>query len=274
MKKSKQQIYELDNSGIMHLSLLRDGKPNVWRISLTMHETVDRDILQQAVNAVCPRFPYLVAGIRRGFTKHYLVPSKTIPTVIDDRENLAFMTREEIERCGFRVLCADRKISIEVFHSITDGYGGFVFMNALACEYLRLKKGISFEDDASVIKPDSPIDPAEFEDGYTACAGMPETALNSTASYQLPGENLMHTPLHTTTAIFNVQDILSAARQHKTSITGFLTAVMAHSILEIQAKHGNDSRPVQLMVPINLRNMLGNCFCKSCNSANDKEQSA
>ena len=44
--------YPLDNSGIVHLAVLPDGKPNLFRIRLTLRENVDPALLQKALDTV------------------------------------------------------------------------------------------------------------------------------------------------------------------------------------------------------------------------------
>ena len=45
----------------------------------------------------------------------------------------------------FRIRYYDKRIAIEYFHALTDGYGGMTFLLTLTAEYLRLKKGLKIE---------------------------------------------------------------------------------------------------------------------------------
>ncbi|MDD2959340.1 MAG: hypothetical protein PHR92_12595 [Lachnospiraceae bacterium] len=164
-----QTHYALDNSAIIHLAVMRKRYTNTFRLTATLTESVHSEILQKAVDNVTPQFPTIVAGIRRRLFQYEIVSSEVPPTVQQQAEILGSMTSAEIAYCAIRVLYCDRQISIECFHSLTDGYGGRVFLNALLVEYFRLlQTGKSCFTEPI---PKREIDPAEWNDDFLTYAG-------------------------------------------------------------------------------------------------------
>lgn len=250
---TKKRRYVLDNSALMHLAIATARKSNTFRITVTMAQPVDPELLQQAVDDITPRFPTIMASIRKGFFQHYVVPLEKGPRVRRDGRSLECMTYKEIKECAVRVGWNGNRISFECFHSLTDGYGGFALIRALLAQYLKLGYGVEFENDPLVLTPGQPVTREETEDSFLRHTGEKGSAFPGVLSY-LPGEEQPHDALHSTVADFETGHILSVARSYGVSITALLTAVMMRSVMQMQLqKRRGRLRPVQIMVPANLR---------------------
>lgn len=252
--RQMKQTYPLDNSGILHLATLRPGHSNLFRISVTLREAVRPELLQEAFRGVTPRFPTLVAGIRGGMLEYQVIPVDTAPAVRADRRPLAYMPPEEIEACAMRVLYDNAKVSVEFFHALTDGYGGFALVKALLAEYLRLAHGVDCPADRDILLPGQLVEGEETADSFLAHAGGRGIGFQRENVY-LPGEDMPQSQTHTTTGIFPVGRLRAAARRHGVSLTTLLTTVMTQAVMELQARRQRLPRlkPVQVMVPVDLR---------------------
>lgn len=131
MKKQLIESYSLDNWAIIHLAAMRKNYTNGFRIVVTLKEAVCEEALQKAVNHITLRFPTIIAGIRPIFFQYRVVPDNVPRRIKIEQECLAPMTKEEIQKCAFRILYAENRIVTEFFHSLTDGYGGMVVTNTL-----------------------------------------------------------------------------------------------------------------------------------------------
>ena len=119
--------------------------------------------------------------------------------------------------------------------SLTDGYGGMVVMNTLAAEYLRLKYAVSVPVTDTLFHPDDLPAEEEQRDDYFTYAGKQMEVFKSRSVYQLPGKPLSADKVLVTTDFIDSDRILKAARCHSVSVTVFLCAVMAVSVMEIQS---------------------------------------
>lgn len=243
----KRKEYPLDNSGIIHLANRDGAHTNAFRISVTLTGPVRLRMLQTALDHIAPRFPTIVAGIRRGARQYKVVPAKWAPAVQPDRECLAHMSEQMIERCAMRLLYSGRRVSVEIFHSLTDGYGGLAFLRALLKEYFLLLHGSAGGEGER--EP-----PAwELADDYVTYGRGKGSPIRPRRIYRLPGRALPGEKIHVTTAVCDLAELRRAARNCQVGVTAFLTAALASAIVEVQEAGGGERLPVQLMVPADLR---------------------
>lgn len=254
--KKLSASYPLDNSAIIHLAAMQKKYANSFRISATLKDTVCPKTLQEALDHVTPRFPTIVAGIRRGFFQYMVVPVKESPQIRREQEVLPYMTEKEIRTCAMRVFYSEYQISVDLFHSLTDGYGGSVFLNTLLAEYFLLRYSNSCSYTEQILNPRDLVDDTEICDDFITYAGTRGSPANHKKVYRLPAATPVDGNVHIFTGMYDTEVLLNAAHHWGVSLTVFLTAVMFDSVMELQRKYTSspDSyEPVQLMVPINLR---------------------
>ncbi|MBE6038462.1 MAG: hypothetical protein E7218_04585 [Anaerofustis stercorihominis] len=259
MKKEKIKSYLLDNSAIIHLATMRKNHTNCYRFTFTLNEAVCPQTLRKAVEHITPRFPTIIAGIRSGFFRYTLTPSETPPQVKEDSICLATMTKEEIKNCALRVLYGENSISVEFFHSLTDGHGAITLMNTLLAEYLHIKHGIDVVTGEMLLDINESSKESEEADEFFTYAADKATGLKSDNVYLLPGTLCAKDEVLADIGTYDTDTILRAAKKHNVSVTMLLCAVMLRAVSEVQKRHRNSSsqnKPVQLMVPINLRKLF------------------
>lgn len=87
-KGKKDVWYKLDLSAIVYPTLQRRDFSSVYRLSVVLKETVDPDLLQQALDQTLPRFPTYKVAIRKGVFWRYLEPNnRPGPYVKEDIKN-------------------------------------------------------------------------------------------------------------------------------------------------------------------------------------------
>lgn len=256
MKERSPRQYPLDNSAIIHLAAKRKTHTNAFRLTATLNEAVCPETLQEALEHITPRFPTIVAGIQRGFFDYKVVPVKTPPKVQWEKTILAPMTKREIQACAMRVVYSEYQISVECFHSLTDGYGGSIFLNSLLAEYLSLRHASPCAYTEQILDPHDMSSDAEVSDDFIRYASSRKCQANHRKVYNLPPSASADGSVHVAAGAYNTQEMLNAAHSWGVSLTVFLAAVMFQSVIDLQERHmlSKDSfQPIQLMVPINLR---------------------
>lgn len=242
--------FELDSSALLYLASRTRSYTNAFRISVTLTEPVLPQLLQLAVGRVAPRFPMIAAGIRKGVRQYEVVPAQVPPRIQPDRERLAGMTEEMVRNCAMRVLYRGRKLSVEIFHTLTDGYGRLVFLQSLAAEYISLSHGM-------------PVRGVRFchtvrelsADDYRIYAGKNPISFRRRQVFQFPNRAQDGSDIHTVTGICPLSSMIELSHRMNVSLTSLLTAVMASCSAEIQARYcyRRQWRPIQILVPANLR---------------------
>ncbi len=254
MNGENLKSFSLDTSAIVHLAVLQDGHANLFRLSSTLDDMVDVDILQNAINKLSNRFPTLVAGIQYKISGYVVTSASQPPKVQPEQEILENMNEQEIQTCAMRILYCKNVISVEFFHALTDGYGAMQFLKALLYEYLNLTQKIEPIHVNGILAIEDKADPLEWEDSCCAHAGKERTVPNYNQSYQMPTDCEQFNTIYTTTIDFSLEEILNKSRSYHVTITTLLTTILVTSIMELQTRQNpRKKRPVSVMVPINLR---------------------
>lgn len=254
----------LDNAAKIYPAAMRKNWSNVFRQSITLTETVDKEILQSALDITIQRFPSIAARLRKGAFWFYLQQVERAPKIREEYSYpLTFMSKKELRKCAFRVIVYRNRIAVEFFHSLTDGTGAMVFLKNLTAEYLEQKYGIAVSCAEGVINRKEPPQKEELEDCFQKYAGPVAASRKDTDAWHMSGESLTDGFLNLTCFQLPVEQTLQVAHEHHTTITVFMGAVMMQALLNMQ----NEKNPVRkrqkrikLLIPINLRNLFP---CKS-----------
>jgi len=258
--KRKLKWMRLDNAAKIYPAAKRRNWSNLFRVSATLTERVDTDILQSALDITVKRFPSMAVRLRKGMFWYCVEELEWAPQVMpDEHYPCTRMSFTDIKKCAFRVLYYKNRIAIEFFHALTDGNGGLIFLKTLLAEYLQQKYGAQAPAEKGVLDRKEKPKPEEFEDSFLKYEGSFSSSRSAPTAYKLKGTYETDGYVHITTGIFSAAEALKCAKQYNTSLTAFLTAVLIDAILEIQnAEQPKQKRqkPVKILVPVNLRKLF------------------
>lgn len=258
--EQKQQWMRLDNAAKIYPAALRKKWSNVFRISATLSEPVDRDVLRAALDVTLRRFPSIGVRLRKGLFWFYLERVPEVPEITEEQSYpLVHMSYASIRECAFRVVVYKNRIAVELFHALTDGTGGMIFLKTLLAEYLSRKYGITVPNtDGVLCRMDEPS-PDELEDSFIKNAGTVSAGRKEATAYRLTGTTEPDGFVHLTTFMLNASEVKEKAHEHSATVTEFLTAAMMQAILRLQAEkvpHRSRRKPVKVLVPVNLRSLF------------------
>lgn len=250
----------LDNAAKIYPAARNQNWSNVFRLSATLTETVDVEVLQSALDVTIRRFPSIAARLRRGVFWYYLQQVKTAPQVQQEISYpLPRMSRREVRKCALRVVVFNRRIAIEVFHSLTDGSGAMIFLKSLLAEYLQQKHSIHIPAEHGVLGRLEEPSRAELEDSFQKYAGRVQASRKENDSWRLRGTPEPDGFLHLTCLQVPVKLALEKAHEYGVSLTVFLCATMMQAIQQMQLQRQPDARwrkPIRVLLPVNLRNVF------------------
>lgn len=221
-----------------------------------MDAPVDPQALQRAVDLTLPRFPCFRVRMRRGLFWHYLEPNpRPGPFVREDMANPCQPIRfNEDNGWLIRFFYYQKRISLEVFHAVSDGAGALTFFRTLLAVYLR-QLGHDIPDGNGVLDVTQPPHPEELEDAYRRYAG--KHTLRSPRMKKAFSNTSFPEPFYTlnvTMGFLPVDQLKRVAGRCGVSVTEYLAAVLMKSIMENQAaRRPHRLRPVALAIAINLR---------------------
>ena len=257
----KKQWYRLDNAALIFPAIIRKNWNNVFRVSVTLREAVDPEILNRAIEELKPRFPTCFVKLRAGFFWYYL---ETVAEAPKAREDYAYplthMTRKELHTCCVRFLYYGNRIAAEFFHSVTDGTGGMKLLQNLAAVYLELKYGDAIPREGKLIDPRETPKREETRDCFQYCGAPRAIGRAEETAYHLSGTPEADGFRHIVTGILPTESLLEKAHGMGVTVTAYLAAVLAGAVGELQKEKGRTgkrARPVKITIPVNLRKTFG-----------------
>lgn len=252
--------FRLDTAALIFPAIMRRDWCNVFRVSATLRDPIDPEVLQQAADDLRARFPSYYVCLGRGLFWYYLETSHERVTVRRDYAYpLAFMSRSELRRNGLRILYHENRIAVEFFHAITDGQGGSIFLQNLLARYLTLRYGIPEQLSDTILPLGEEPREEELEDSFWKYAAQIPAHGKEPKSYRLRGDKEPDGFKHLITGIADCDKLLDAAHSYGVSVTSFLTAVMVKCVIGLQEEQSirRRKKPVRITVPLDLRRLYG-----------------
>ena len=256
LRAKKDIWYKLDLSATVYPTLQRRDFSSVYRLSVTLRETVDPELLQQALDMTLTRFPTYKVTIRKGLFWRYLEPNnRPGPFVQKDIKNPCMpMHFKSNNRYLIRVYYYGRRISFEAHHCLGDGTGGMCLLQTLTAVYLGLQ-GHPIPPSGFVLDLNETPDPEELEDAYMRYAtAKVKPARPAAKTYRVRGTKEPFYTLNIVDGILSVKEVMAVAKKYGATITEYLNAVLLYALLQKQTNEFHlKYKPVRIAMPVNLR---------------------
>ena len=244
---------KLDNTANLFPVIANEDMSNVYRISVTLTEEIDRVLLQEALDRILPHFLVFRMRLKMGFFWYYFEENtKPAPIVCEEYSYPgAYINKSKNNQYMFRVTYYQKRINLEVFHALTDGSGGIIFLKELIYQYLRLRypelldvvkdkisSGIFLDQEDSYVK--------NFKKGHAK-------VYNSERALMLKGEKLPKGEIGVIHGYMPVDQLKKASKKYGVTINQYLVAVFIYSVYREYLKGMPSKLPICCCVPVNLR---------------------
>lgn len=248
--------YKIDNAGKVFHAVTENSNSSVFRVSVLMKKTIDKKILQDALDAIIKRFPTLAVKARKGFFWDFMENNDAQLKVqkettypchpMNPRENNGYL---------LKVLYFNQRISVEIFHSLTDGTGALEFLKTLIYQYLILL-GEDLAVDGDVLMPDEVPSKYELDDSFVKY--YQKTKRNylqekAPQSFQIKGTPFEPSGINVIHGVINASALNNFAKRMGASLTEFMTAVLIYAIYTETMKYGVYKENITIALPANLR---------------------
>ena len=250
-KKAYREIRwdRLDNTAHLFPVIAGENMSNVYRISVTLTELVQPDILQQALNIVLPKMDGFNLRLRMGVFWYYFEENGKPAPKVREESNFPcrYIQQNQNHSYMFRVSYYKYRINLEVFHVLTDGMGGINFLKELTYQYLRLanpelkeKVGDSLNSGTSLNREDS------FLKNYKKSSAK---GYQTKKAYLLKGEHLGPGEF----GVMHGYMQIPQCHRYGCSINEYLVSVYIWSVYTECMKGMPSASPIRVAVPVNLR---------------------
>jgi NRPS condensation-like uncharacterized protein len=253
LKKTKYW-YKLDNAGKIFPAVSKDDRSNVFRLSFYLDETIDSDILEQAVNKVLPRFETFAVQMKNGLFWNYFSENHKYFKVEEEPAQVCKYFKA-IRNSGymFKVYYFKNKITLETFHAISDGTGALHFLKSIVFQYFKLR-GFKIEHEHLILS-ELPYSKKESEDNFVSNYDKDNKLnLKEESAYHITGEKFHHHWVLLYKIKVDSKALIDIVKnKYHATITQYVTAVLAYSIFKESVDFVGHKKPLKIFIPVNLR---------------------
>lgn len=250
------QWYRIDNTGKIFHAVSDATNSSVFRVSAILQEKVNPNLLQEALDIVALRFPTLTVRVRKGLFWDFMErndeqlivkPEVDYPCgPIDRKENNAYL---------IRILYFGKRVSVEIFHSLTDGGGAAEFLKTLLYQYLKIS-GKNISPEGLILLPEkSPVD-EEMEDSferYATSQVIKKPGGRAKKAHQVHGIRFNPPGINVVHGVMDAAQLNAFAKSKGSSMTAFLTSILIQVIHDKKVERTGRNEFISIALPISLR---------------------
>lgn len=249
---SRDNWYKVDNVAKVFLATAAKRDTRTLRVSATLWEEIDPDLLQEAVLSAIQIRPQFQVRIRRGIFWHYMEDTDLQPVVTEEHGRVCpLLYAPGRMMLHYKVTYYGNRINLDLFHAISDGTGALEFLNIIVLDYLKLKYPGKFEE--TTIHSGASEDDLN-QDSYKqffGSMGLKPSSLKYAyhpSGLKLPYDQLQFFEVHMPT-----EQLLPKAKEIGVSLTSYIGARFMMAIKEDMPPRKRKT-PINVSMPVNLRN--------------------
>lgn len=256
MKNKKVSEWsKLDNAAKIFPANSKKSDTKVFRFACELFDTVDPQVLQQALDITVEAFPLYQSIIKSGLFWYYFEKSRFKALVTEENTPpCSTLYDKNNKTLLFRVMYYRKRISFEVYHALADGAGALQFFRTLIFHYITNKYKYALKDKSPVLNIEASKS-QKSDDSFQKYYSDTKTSAKKKAvkAYKIRGPKIPEYRFSVIEGQIPVDKILPKVKEYKASLTIFLAAVFMCAINgEIPLRQKR--RPVVLNIPVNLRN--------------------
>ena len=246
----KSVWYTLDSTAKIMPSMTTRNNTNVFRISCSLKENIDEDILQQALDKSIKEFPYFLYTMKDGLFWHYLEKTNIEPKVLLDKRFPCSTIKNGLL---FQVTYYKKRINLEVYHVLSDGNGAMEFLKYLVCTYIEIKHKLNINipiNSTSTFEKEKD-DFQTFDKSTTRIK-----VIKNKSAYKLKLPRKENIFIDVLEMHLDTDKVKKAAKKYNVTVSVYLISLYIKSIIE-NMKLRELNKPVGISVPVDLRNIYG-----------------
>lgn len=251
---NRNNWYKLDNAAKIYPAISGPGSSSIFRVAVLLKQDVDPQVLQEALKIAAPRFPTLSVRMKKGLFWYFFESNPETPMVtVEKAPPCRAIKPDENNGYLFRVSYYKKRISLEVFHALTDGTGALVFLKTLVSQYLMLK-GYGVFTYAGILDCEDYPSVSETEDSFSKYSGAKsDSKWKEEKAYHVYGTKMPSEYLEVVHGIIPLNDFIKLARESNVTLTMYIAALIIYSIYSTQLSNRKSYAPVKVSIPVNLR---------------------
>ena len=255
MKETKNhKLYwrRLDNSA--KIFPISGGKKysTVFRLSVILKENIQPEILKQAVEMTLKKYKSFQVRMKSGFFWNYFEHNPKEPIIEEEKDYpCKYINPKTNNNYLFKVTYFEKKINIDIFHSLTDGNSGNTFFREIIYTYLELCHPDTLKTEERHIRK---IEEYDTEDSYMKNYDKKaKSNASSKKAYILKGKKIRLGAISTIHQLIDLEALKKEAKKNNSTITQYMTAVLIWSIYQENYLKTKGKKPIKVCIPVNLK---------------------
>ena len=245
--------YKVDNAGKIFPTIWTLKERKSFRLSAVLKEEVDPAILQLALDAALQRFSAFGVRLKRGLFWYYLESNPNKALVSEERNIYCEINPYRGKRHLFSLCYYGHRISLDIFHTLTDGNGGMEFFKCILYYYLQMLGGI-FENKGEIMTQDLEKYNDETSDSFLKNYDKNiEKTKKEDKGYKIKGTPYGDGRLGIIQAISSVSEFKNVAKKYNATITEYISACLLQAVYQHGFNGKNQDQVFNLNVPVNVR---------------------
>lgn len=252
-RDNEYKWHKLDNTANIFPVISNKNFSSVYRVAVRLKSDISADILQNALDITLPLFDSFNVRLRHGLFWYYFETNRKKPVIGPELPiPCTYFKPSSNNQFLFKVYYFKKRISLEVFHAITDGTGALNFLKELTYNYIRLANQEDFEG-AFVAGPSVDMT-SNIEDSYVKNFKKQKISGYSTSqAYQIKGEKLPMYLVGVIHGYFDTAKLLEISKKNNVTLTQYLSTVLIWCIYKEYLNEQPHRHPIQISIPVNLR---------------------
>ena len=241
----------LDNSAKIFPIASSKKYSSVFRLSAVLKEKIAPNILKRAVNIALKNLSSFKVKLKKGFFWYYF----------EDNNKEVIIEKEKDYPCKyidpntnndylFKVTYWENKINLDIFHSLTDGNSGIIFLREIVYTYIELAHK---EDFSQKLRTERKISNNTEDDYLKNYDKKSKNSKGGKKAYRLKGKILPLAAIGVIHVNIDLDELKNRSKEKNVTITQYLTSVLIHAIYNSNYKKYNGKKPIKICIPVYLK---------------------
>ena len=241
----------LDNSAKIFPIASSKKYSSVFRLSAVLKEKINKEILKRAVDKVLENLPSFKVKLKKGAFWYYFEDNNKEIIIEEEKDYpCKYIEPNTNNDYLFIVTYFENKINLDIFHSLTDGNSGIVFLREIVYTYIELAHPENFSKKLRLERKLSNNTEDDYLKNYDKKS---KGGRGGKKAYALKGKLLPLAAIGVTHVNINLKELKEKAKEKGVTVTQYLTAVIIYAIYNSNYKKYNGKKPIKVCVPVDLR---------------------
>lgn len=241
----------LDNSAKIFPIASSKKYSSVFRLSAVLKEKINPNILKKAVNMALKSLSSFKVKLKKGFFWYYFEENNK--EVIIEKEKdypCKYIDQNTNNDYLFKVTYWENKINLDIFHSLTDGNSGVIFLKEIVYTYIELAHTEDFNQKLRIERKISNNTEDDYLKNYDKKS---KNTKGGKKAYRLIGKTLPLSAIGVIHVNIDLKMLKQKAGEKGVTITQYLTSALIYAIYNSNYKKNDGKRPIKICIPVDLK---------------------